>query len=217
MKKKLTKLTKGQSNYKWQYCSLGGVTRVNIVSGEDIAHLGELDQKLWTVLSCPVKGLELEERTLNLIDSDNDGKIRVDEVVSASQWLCRVLKDSNKILQGDDTVSFSDINADDEEGAALLESAKQVLSLMGLSQETISLPELLDFLSHYDDDRQKELDAQLENLAVDPTPYGENSDAAVDAVNALRDKMADYDTVWIGFPVWWYTAPTIINTFFIVV
>ncbi len=192
MKKKLTKLTKGQSNYKWQYCSLGGVTRVNIVSGEDIAHLGELDQKLWTVLSCPVKGLELEERTLNLIDSDNDGKIRVDEVVSASQWLCRVLNDSNKILQGDDTVSFSDINADDEEGAALLESAKQVLSLMGLSQETISLPELLDFLSHYDDDRQKELDAQLENLAVDPTPYGENSDAAVDAVNALRDKMADY-------------------------
>ena len=25
--------------------------------------------------------------------------------------------------------------------------------------------------------------------------------------------MSDYDTVWIGFPVWWYTAPTIINTF----
>ena len=23
----------------------------------------------------------------------------------------------------------------------------------------------------------------------------------------------DYDTVLIGFPVWWYTAPTIINTF----
>ena len=25
--------------------------------------------------------------------------------------------------------------------------------------------------------------------------------------------MSDYDTVWIGFPVWWYTTPTIINTF----
>ncbi len=25
--------------------------------------------------------------------------------------------------------------------------------------------------------------------------------------------IADYDTVWIGFPIWWYTAPTIINTF----
>ena len=25
--------------------------------------------------------------------------------------------------------------------------------------------------------------------------------------------VADYDTIVIGFPVWWYTAPTIINTF----
>lgn len=22
-----------------------------------------------------------------------------------------------------------------------------------------------------------------------------------------------YDTVYVGFPIWWYTAPTIINTF----
>lgn len=25
--------------------------------------------------------------------------------------------------------------------------------------------------------------------------------------------MADYDVVFIGFPIWWYTAPTIVNTF----
>lgn len=27
------------------------------------------------------------------------------------------------------------------------------------------------------------------------------------------ENMADYDTVFIGFPIWWYIAPTIINTF----
>ena len=32
-------------------------------------------------------------------------------------------------------------------------------------------------------------------------------------IAAKCDNIADYDTVWIGFPVWWYTAPTIINTF----
>ena len=26
-------------------------------------------------------------------------------------------------------------------------------------------------------------------------------------------KLNDYNTILIGFPVWWYTAPTIINTF----
>ena len=25
--------------------------------------------------------------------------------------------------------------------------------------------------------------------------------------------MAEYDTVFVGFPIWWYVAPTIINTF----
>ena len=27
------------------------------------------------------------------------------------------------------------------------------------------------------------------------------------------NNLEDYDTVLVGFPVWWYTAPTIINTF----
>ena len=33
---------------------------------------------------------------------------------------------------------------------------------------------------------------------------------------ALADtnaKITDYDTIFVGFPVWWYTAPTSINTF----
>ena len=33
------------------------------------------------------------------------------------------------------------------------------------------------------------------------------------AIKGTCANIADYDTVWIGFPVWWYTAPTIINTF----
>lgn len=33
------------------------------------------------------------------------------------------------------------------------------------------------------------------------------------AIKGKVENMDDYDTVFIGFPVWWYTAPTIINTF----
>ena len=25
--------------------------------------------------------------------------------------------------------------------------------------------------------------------------------------------MNEYDTIFVGFPIWWYVAPTIINTF----
>ena len=27
------------------------------------------------------------------------------------------------------------------------------------------------------------------------------------------ENMSDYDTIYLGFPIWWYVAPTIINTF----
>lgn len=33
------------------------------------------------------------------------------------------------------------------------------------------------------------------------------------AIQGMRDNMEDYDTVFVGFPIWWYVAPTIINTF----
>lgn len=33
------------------------------------------------------------------------------------------------------------------------------------------------------------------------------------AIKDKLDNMADYDVIYLGFPIWWYVAPTIINTF----
>ena len=40
-----------------------------------------------------------------------------------------------------------------------------------------------------------------------------NNPASRPAITGKRDNMNDYDTVYVGFPIWWYVAPTIINTF----
>ena len=58
------------STYNWQFKSIGGTSRIAISSGEDLKHLGELDQKLWTVLSCPSSGLEFDQKTLDILDSN---------------------------------------------------------------------------------------------------------------------------------------------------
>ena len=192
MEKKQTNLSKDKSNYKWQYCSLGGTKRVCITSGEDIAHLAELDQKLWTVLSCPVKGLELDERTLDLIDFDRDGKIRAEEVITAANWLCSVVKDKNMILQGHDYIDLADFNTDNEEGVQMRDCAAELLKIMGLEKTTITLPELNEFLADYDENCAKDLESSLESLSVKSSPYGANSDDAVSAVDAIRDKVTDY-------------------------
>lgn len=40
-----------------------------------------------------------------------------------------------------------------------------------------------------------------------------NNPASRPAIAGKRDNMNDYDSVFVGFPIWWYVAPTIINTF----
>ena len=138
-------MAKKQTNgYPWKFCSLGGAVRVNISSGEDIARLGELDQKLWTVLSCPTRDLDLDERTLQLLDTDGDGKIRVAEVVAAAEWLCSVLKDRDAILKGESVLRLDRIDTTGETGRNLYKSAGQILANLGLEKDEISVDEAAD-------------------------------------------------------------------------
>lgn len=132
------------SKYEWQYCSLGGAIRVKIGSGEDIAHLGELDQKLWTVLSCPVEGLEFDKQTLEYLDTEKDGKIMVNEVVQAAQWLTSVIKDKDSILNGDSVLQLNNIDTSTTAGKGLYNSAKQILKNLGIDKDEISLADASD-------------------------------------------------------------------------
>ena len=97
------------ADYKWTYASIGGSTRVKIQSGEDIRHLGELDEKMWTVLSCPTVGLEIDETSLKLIDTDNDGKLHVQEVIKTANWLCATLTNPDILLKGEAQLNVADI------------------------------------------------------------------------------------------------------------
>ena len=235
-----------KDTYDWKYVSLGGVPRVLIASGEDIAHLGELDQKKWTVLSCPVKGLEFDEKTLSMIDTDGDGRVRVAEIVAAAQWLTSVLKDKDAILKGEDIVPLSQIDTGCEAGRKLFDSAKQILANLGLEKDCITVADTSDSVAIFaktklngdgivtpastdDEDLKKTIEtivgtvgsatdrsgeegvneeivekfyaaladyaAWLDAAEADleaVQPYGADTSAALDAVNAVRDKVADY-------------------------
>ena len=179
-----------KQGYDWKFSTVGGVTRVNIENGQDIAHLSELDQKLWTVLSCPVKGLEFDERTLALLDTDHDGKLRVHEVVAASQWLCKVLADMDYLVEGRDSITFGAIRHDTDEGKQVVEAAKMILGKLDVNKDEISLADVKAYMDVYEEKCKAEYSAG-ETEPYEP-PYGEGSDAAEAAVNAVRQKIADW-------------------------
>ena len=89
---------------------MGGVTRVCIQSAEDVRHLGELDKKMWTVLSCPVNGLEISSDSLSLMDQDGDGQLRLKEVVATAEWLCATLKDAQSLFEKKDSIAIDNIS-----------------------------------------------------------------------------------------------------------
>ena len=125
------KLLSKTSTHTWSFSRVGGVNRVNLETGKDLVNLGDLDQKLWTALSCPVYGLEIDSKTLELIDSDKDGKLRVPEVIAAVKWLVSVVKKPDILLKAESSLKLEDINDETEEGNTLLMSAKQILSNLG--------------------------------------------------------------------------------------
>lgn len=180
-------------SYNWKFSRVGGITRVYINSAEDLRHLADLDKKMWTILSCPVKGLEIDEQSLKYIDTNNDGSIRIDEVVSVSQWLGNVLTDLQVVVDGKDTLPLSLLNQDNEEGKKLHDAAVSILTQLGKADGAeIALADSSSCLDSY---RKAKLAAALEAAkaaAEVAAPYGDKT-ADVDAAwHALDAKVKDY-------------------------
>ncbi len=131
-------------SHTWKFFRTGGLDQVTLATGADLLALDQLDQKLWVALSCPVKGLELDEKSLALIDTDGDGRIRVPELISVIKWAAAHLKDAGDLLKETDSLALSALNDATPEGKAVLASAKQILKNLGKTAETISLADASD-------------------------------------------------------------------------
>ncbi len=129
----------------WKFFRTGGIDQVSLETGADLLSLEQLDQKLWVALSCPVKGLELDEKTLALIDTDGDGRIRVAELIAATKWAAARLKDPAQLLKGEEALPLAAIDEPTPEGRVLLASARQILSNLGKKNATaITVAEAAD-------------------------------------------------------------------------
>lgn len=125
-----------ENNHIWNFSTVGGVKRVNLESGADLKNLSSLDPKLWTALSCPIDGLEIDKKTLQIIDSDDDGKIRVPEIIAATEWVTSILKNPDDLLRKESIFQLSSINENSELGKILLESAHVILKNLGKENAT---------------------------------------------------------------------------------
>ena len=227
--------------YKWEFDNIGGSSRVRINSGEAISRLAELDPKMWTVLSCPVKGLEIDEKSLAYIDIDSDGKIRVNDIVATAEWMTGAIKNPDLLLKGSDSFDIEQLDLENEAGKKLYGAARQILDNLGKEGNVISLADTSDIAAIFaktrfngdgviteastdDADEKAAIAAAVASLggvadrsgvqgvnadmieafyktlaeyvawqeAAVEAPYGDKTDAAIEAYNALDAKVKDF-------------------------
>lgn len=195
--------------HTWTYANIGGNTRVVIKDGKDIQHLAELDEKLWTVLACPTSGLEIPDESLQCMDTDNDKKIHVADVVRTAQWLCAMLKDPQVLFAATASIHLTDIKDEAllavasplaQEGVLSLESVKAAIA--GASIEAQAIPEApyaADVIAAYkackDAYSQYFATARLQALGLASLP----ADAVVPGLTEeqfqdMGKQIADYET-----------------------
>jgi hypothetical protein len=132
--------------YRFRFFTAGGVDQLIIDAGA-LPHLGSLDKKLWVALACPTKGLEIDSRTLEIIDTDKDGRIRPPELLAAVAWAIEVfvdLKDLFKPLKGNE-LPLSALSDKTDTGKAVRASARRVLTNLGREDaDSLLLDDVLD-------------------------------------------------------------------------
>lgn len=129
----------------WTFFRAGGFDQVKLARGSDLQNLDQLDQKLWVALACPTSGLEIDARTLELIDADRDGRVRAPELIAATKFACGYLKNPDDLLKGEPALPLSAIDDSTADGKTLLSAARQVLDNLGKKgDEVVRADDLTD-------------------------------------------------------------------------
>lgn len=117
--------------HSWRFFRAGGFDQVRLDTGADLLAIEQLDQKLWVALACPASGLEFDTRTLAMIDTDKDGRVRASELIAAIKWAGGLLKNPDDLLKEAPALPLAAINDATVEGQTLLASARQILANLG--------------------------------------------------------------------------------------
>lgn len=174
--------------HTWRFFRAGGFDQARLDTADDLLAIGELDQKLWVALSCPVHGIEFDARTLALVDGDGDGHVRAPELIAAVRWAGERLARPAVLAEELPGVPLAAIRDDDDEGAAIATAARELLADLGRDDGMIDVAATSAAQA-----RQAEralVDWQAAGAVA--SPLGDATAAAHDALQAVADKIDDW-------------------------
>jgi len=174
--------------FHWRFFRAGGFDQVRLDTAEELLAIDQLDQKLWVALSCPVKGIEFDARTLAFVDSDADAQVRAPELIAAVQWAGARLKNPEVLAQQLPGVPLEAIRDDDAEGLAIAQAARELLADIGGNDGLVTVEAARAAQARYAERATRAWEA----AGTQARPLGDATEAAHAALLAVTEKVEDW-------------------------
>ena len=179
------------TEHTWRFFRAGGFDQVRLDTAADLLALPNLDQKLWVSLSCPVKGIEFDARSLQFIDNDKDGHVRAPELCAAIEWAASRLTSPDVLVQQKEGVRIALIRCDDEAGQLIKTAALALAVELGKTEsDVLTVTET----SAAQASHAARAQAAWEAAGAQALPLGEATAAAHALVDELNGKVQDFFT-----------------------
>lgn len=104
-----------------------GFDQLQIETVEDLERLETLDKARWAATSVPCEQLFCDPGFLSYMDLDKNGRIRINEMLSAHRWLWERLKNRQRVAEASDELFLGDLNTEHPESKKMRDLAIHLL------------------------------------------------------------------------------------------
>ena len=122
--------------------------QLKIQDAQDLEKIQVLNEALWAATSVPINNLNCDYAFVSFVDTDQNGRIRTNEVKEAQAWLFRFHANRSRLSEGTDILDLNDIDVSHPEGQKLRAVAELILiNLNSPDTQRISLAQVRDVRS----------------------------------------------------------------------
>ncbi len=108
----------------------GRTYQLRIRTAEDLRQVPALDDALWIATSAPISSLNCDSEFLDFVDTDDNQRIRCNEIREAIVWLLDRLGDTGRVADGSDRVPLEALNPQLPEACELRDTARYILGFL---------------------------------------------------------------------------------------
>ncbi|MBO4492201.1 MAG: hypothetical protein J5944_12690 [Lentisphaeria bacterium] len=124
---------------------LGGSFQLLVEKPSDLTFIPDLNDALWAMTSARCGAFRSDPDFLAMLDSDKNGRIRVNEVKEAVRWMTSLLTDFDGVMKGADTLRLNAVNRNNPEGREIIRTIRVALANLGVPDaQEITLAQICD-------------------------------------------------------------------------